>query len=129
MILTELERYGFIQRGEVESIVTDIIEDMIVNEPNLLDMMRRGLRVNLMTTGMYLINRKDIGELRRVKDTHTIIEILTIEELYTFMSEYYKYIEQGQYSAIRTIMVYKLEEKMDDLYDDNYDIIFKDYQV
>lgn len=122
---TDLERAGLVNIGDVNHVLLQITEYVKKGKPNLIEMYTKGLRVNLMSNGLHFIDREQIGKLKKSQGVYSIIEVLTVEELYLFMEEHYDYIKQGQGSAVMTIMEYKLKEKMEDIYEDNYDLIFK----
>lgn len=127
--MCDLERVGLVKEGDVRKVVVGIVEYMKEKTPNLLDMYTKGDRVMLTSKGLCITDRQNIGDLKKYDNIQTIIEVLTVYELYEFMSEFKSYIEGGQGSAVLTIMEYKLKEKMDDLYEDNYDVIFSKLEI
>ena len=127
--MSDMERVGLVKDGEVHKVTLEIIEFLKKQEPDIVSMYKTGNRLVLTNKGLMLTDRKEIGVLRKRYSIYTIIEVLTVEELYRFMSDYYNYIKQGQSSAVMQIMMYKLKECMDDVYEDNYEVIFKNLEI
>lgn len=122
--MTDMEKEGLVNDGDVHNVVVGIIDYIKSKTPDLMEMYAKGVRVMLTSKGLCITDRKNIGDLKKYKNIYTIIEVLTVEELYRFMEEFVQYIEEGQGSAVVMIMEYKLREKMDDIYEDNYEDIF-----
>lgn len=123
--MTDMEKEGLVGKGDVHTVVVKINDEMREKEPDLLDMYARGIKVMLTSNGLYLTDRREVGKLKKNEGIYTIIEVLTVEELYFYMKEYYQYIKQGQSYAVIKIMEYKLREIMDDVYEDNQELIIR----
>lgn len=123
--MTDMEKEGLVGEEDVHTVVAKIIDAMREKEPDLLDMYARGIKVMLTSNGLYLTDRREVGKLKKNEGIYTIIEVLTVEELYHYMKEYYQYVKQGQSYAVIKIMEYKLREIMDDVYEDNQELIIK----
>lgn len=124
--MSDMEQVGLVNAGEVHKVVVGILDYMKKKKPDLIEMYAKGIRVMLTTKGLCLTDRQHIGDLKKYHETYTIVEVLTVEELYKFMGEFLCYVSGGQSSAVISIMEYKLKEKMDDIYEDNYNLLFKE---
>lgn len=123
--MTDMEKEGLVGEEDVHTVVVKVIEAMREKEPDLLDMYARGIKVMLTSNGLYLTDRREVGKLKKNEGIYTIIEVLTVEELYHYKKEYYQYVKQGQSYAVIKIMEYKLREIMDDVYEDNQELIIR----
>lgn len=127
--MSDMEKEGLVGKGDVRTVVVKVIDVMREKEPDLLDLYAKGLKVMLTSNGLYLTDRREVGNLKKNEGIYTIIEVLTVEELYHYMVVYYQYIKKGQSYAVIQIMEYKLREIMDDVYEDNCDLIYKNLEV
>lgn len=126
--MTDMEKEGLVGEEDVHKVVIKISDMLKSGRPDLLSMYIKGLKVILTSDGLYLTDRKEVGELHQYHGIFYIIDILTTEELHHYMGEYSNYFKNGKSYAVIQIMEYKLREKMEDVYEDNCELIYKNIE-
>lgn len=126
--MTDMEKEGLVGKDDVHQVVLKISDMLQGKCPNLLELYAKGLKVLLTSDGLYLTDRKEIGELQKCQGIFSIIDVLTIDELYKYMEEHSQYFKHGKNYAVLQIMEYRLREKMDDVYEDNTELIYKNIE-